>query len=94
MDSGNKDELLSPYLAHWRTVCQLGSITGRFWGKEPALGEGRPDSKERRKSSLYTNHSIALCARHAFFRKDCVTGLQIVCVGGVDSILTNPHSVQ
>ena len=94
MDSGHKDELFSPYLAHWRTVYKLGSITRRFSGQEPSLEEGRPDTKERWKSSLYTNHSIALCARHAFLRKDCVTSLQIVCVRDVDSsLLTNSHSI-
>ena len=42
----------------------------------------------------YANHSIALCARRAFLWKDCVTSLQIVCVGGIYSSLTNPNSAQ
>ena len=38
------------------TEVDVGSITSRCSGKEPALlpelGEGRPDTRERRKSSL------------------------------------------
>ena len=42
----------------------LGSITSRCLGKEPAflprvlLGEGRPDTRERQKSSLQMHHLI------------------------------------
>ena len=45
------------------TMLSLGSITSRCSGKEPAflprtLGEGRPDTRERRKSSLCYHVSL------------------------------------
>ena len=52
-----KKRSLNPSKAIAMAICPIGSITSRCSGKEPALlpellGEGRPDTRERRKSSL------------------------------------------